>query len=105
MAKRSTKKKSNFQLTTAGKRRFNKYMSEIRQGIENVCEMHKHETNASMTQAEFEKLYIDKLFAMPISAISATLRSLAETLTKQKEAELQALNEDNKTPKEGTEEQ
>ena len=73
MAKRSTKKKSKFQLTTAGKARYNKHIAAIRKGIENVCEMHKHETNASMSQAEFEKLYIDKLFATPISAISATL--------------------------------
>lgn len=105
MAKRSTKKKSNFQLTTAGKARYNKHIAAIRKGIENVCEMHKHETNASMSQAEFEKLYIDKLFATPISAISATLRALAETLTKQKEAELQELNKDSKTPAKGTEEQ
>ncbi|MDE6474774.1 MAG: hypothetical protein K2L70_06715 [Clostridia bacterium] len=104
MAKRSAKKKSNYQLTTAGKARFNKYMSQIRQGIENVCEIHKHEKNASMSQSEFEKAYIDKLLATPISAISATLRTLMEALTKQKEAELQALNKDNKTPTKGTEE-
>ncbi len=104
MAKRSTKKKSQYQLTTAGKARFNKYMAEIRQGIENVCEMHKHEKNASMSQSEFEKTYIDKLLATPISAISATLRTLAEALTKEKEAELQALNQDNIKPTTGTEE-
>lgn len=103
MVKKRTKRVSNFQLTAAGKARFNEHMLQIRQGIENVCEMHRHETNASMTQAEFEKLYIDKLFAMPISAISATLRSLADALTKEKEAQLQALNKDNKTQSKSTE--
>lgn len=104
MAKRSTKKKSQFELTAAGKRQFNKYVNEIRRGVENVCAMHSHETNASMSQAEFEKLYIDKLFAMPISAVSATLRSLAKAITDEKEAELQALQNGNKTPAKGTEE-
>ena len=104
MAKRSTKKKSNYQLTMAGKTRFNKYMAQIRQGIENVCEMHKHEKNASLSQSKFEEMYIDKLLATPISAISATLRTLMEALTNEKEAELQALNQENKTPTTGTEE-
>lgn len=104
MAKRSIKKNTRFNLTTAGKALFNKYVNQIRHGAENVCEMHKHETDASMTQTEFEKLYIDKLFATPISAISATLRSLADTISKQKETELQSLKKENKTPLEGMEE-
>lgn len=92
MAKRKAKKTPKFQLTEQAEKRLNKYLGEIRQGIKNVCELHKYESNASLTQTEFEKLYIDKVLAEPITAISLTIRTYADELSKQKSAELQEIN-------------
>ena len=103
MAKR--KQPQPFRLSAAATKKLNKYLAEIRKGIVNVCEMHTHDSNPSIRQAEFEKLYIDKLLAQPIAAISATLRTMTQALTEQKEVELQALNKNIKTPKDGKGEQ
>ncbi len=104
MAKRHTKQTPQFKLTAAANKRLNQYLAEIRKGIENISEMHKHDSNPSMTQAQFETAYIDKLLSSPIAAISATIRGMVEALAKQKEAEAARLMQDNKTPEKGTEE-
>ncbi|MCM1368270.1 MAG: hypothetical protein NC184_05640 [Roseburia sp.] len=104
MAKRHTNKKPQFRLTAAANKMLNQYFAEIRKGIENVSEMHKHDSNPSMTQAQFEAAYIERLLATPIAAISATVRGMVEGLTAQKEAEAAKLIQANKSPEKGTEE-
>lgn len=104
MSKRHNKPKPRFHLTAAADRTLKRYFTEIRKGIENVSEMHKHDSNPSMTQAQFEATYIDKLLAAPIAEISATMRGMVEALTAQKEAEIKRLIQDNKTPVKGREE-
>lgn len=105
MAKRKAKNKPRFRLSATARTMLNKYLTAISRGVENVCELHTHDSNPSIRQAEFEKLYIDKLLAQPIAAISATLRTMTQALTEQKEVELQALNKNIKTPKDGKGEQ
>ena len=63
--------------------------------------MHTHDSDPSLTQEDFELLYIDKVLGQPITAISATIRTLAEALSKQKEAALEQLT-GNKTNAEET---
>lgn len=91
MAKRKQKNAPAFKLTRKATEHLNKSLAAIREGIQNVCEMHTHDSDPSMTQEDFEVLYIDKLLGQPIAAVSATIHTLAEALTKQKEAALEQL--------------
>lgn len=91
MAKRKQKHAPAFKLTRKASDHLNKNLAAIREGIVNVCKMHTHDSNGSLTQEDFELLYIDKVLGQPITAISATIRTLAEQLTKQKEAALEQL--------------
>lgn len=100
MAKRKTQ---GYKLTTKANKRLNEYLTEIRQGIENVCEIHTHETAPSMTQADYEITYIDRLLGQTVTAISATMRTIIEAVAKQKEAELNAISQGNFIPEKGTE--
>ena len=99
MTKRQMKSKRKFSLTQKAGRMLDRYFTAIRKGIENVSEMHTYDSNPSMTQAQFEAAYIDKLLATPIAAISATIRSMAEALSSQKEAETKKLLQKNNLSK------
>ena len=100
MAKR---KAQGYKLTAEANKRLNKYLTEIRRGIENVSEMHKHDSAPSMSQADFEITYIDKILGQAVTAVSASMRSMAEALAKQKESALTALTQGNIIPEKGTE--
>lgn len=101
MAKRKQKNAPAFKLTRKATEHLNKSLAAIREGIVNVCKMHTHDSDPSLTQEDFELLYIDKVLGQPITAISATIRTLAEALSKQKEAALEQLT-GNKTNAEET---
>ncbi len=100
MAKR---KAQGYKLTAEANKRLNKYLTEIRRGIENVSEMHKHDSAPSMSQADFEIAYIDKILGQAVTAVSMSMRSIAEALAKQKENALNALTQSNFIPEKGTE--
>lgn len=88
MAKR---KAQGYKLTAGANKRLNKYLTEIRRGIENVSEMHKHDSAPSMVQEDFEIAYIDKILGQAATAVSASMRSIAQALAEQKETELKAI--------------
>lgn len=88
MAKR---KAQGHKLTAAATKRLNQYITEIRRGIENVSEMHTHDSAPSMAQEDFEIAYIDKILGQAATAVSASMRSIAQALVEQKEAELKAI--------------
>ena len=99
MAKR---KAQGYKLTAEANKRLNKYLTEIRRGIENVSEMHKHDSAPSMSQSEFEIAYVEKLLGQTVTAISLSIRSITEALAKQKETALKTLTQ-NKIPEKETE--
>ncbi len=101
MAKR--KQPQAFRLSAVATKKLNRYLAELRKGIVNVCEMHTHDSNPSMTQDTFEELYIDKVLGQPAAAISLSVRSMADGLSAQKEAEAAQLNNGNITSGKGTE--
>lgn len=100
MAKR---KAHSYKLTAEATKRLNKYIAEIRRGIENVSEMHTHDSTPSMTQADFEIAYIDKLLGQTVTAVSASMRTIAEALAKQKEEQLNEIIHNNSTPRKAQE--
>lgn len=100
MAKR---KAQGYKLTAEANKRLNKYLTEIRRGIENVCEIHSHETAPSLAQADYEITYIDRLLGQTVTAVSASMRTIIDALAKQKEAELNAISQGNFIPEKGTE--
>lgn len=100
MAKRMA---HSYKLTAEATKRLNKYISEIRRGIENVSEMHTHDSTPSMSQADFEIAYIDKLLGQTVTAVSASMRSIVEALAKQKETELNEILHSNSTPEKAQE--
>lgn len=97
------KKTQGFRLTTEANKRLNKYLTEIRRGVENISELHAHDSAPSMSQGDFETAYIDKLLGQTVAAISVTLRANIEGLAKQKESALNALTQGNFIPEKGTE--
>lgn len=97
------KQQTPFRLSVVANRQLKSYLAAIRKGIENVCELHRHDSNPSMKQVEFEKLYIDKILGQPITAISASLRAMMEGLTAQKEAEAESIKQNNIKPTEALE--
>lgn len=101
MTKRKQKNAPAFKLSPKATAHLNKNLAAIREGIVHVCQMHTHDSDPSLTQEDFEVLYIDKVLGQPITAISATIKTLAEALTKQKEAAFQQLT-GNKTNTEDT---
>lgn len=90
MAKKKTDRKP-FRLSGKAGARLNNYLAEIRKGIMNVCELHAHDSNPSMSKSDFETTYIDRVLSQPVTAISASIRAMAEGLQNQKEKEVQAL--------------
>lgn len=96
----SKSKKTKFKLSTKAQARLHKYLTEISKGITNVCEMHTYDESPSMKQEAFEMAYIDKLLGRTASAVSASIKTLSEALTTQKEAALgisqETKQEDNK---------
>lgn len=100
MAKR---KAQGYKLTAEATKRLNKYMTEIRRGIENVSEMHTYDSVPSMTQADFEIAYIDKLLGQTVTAVSASMRTITDALAKQKETELNEILHSNSTPRKAQE--
>lgn len=85
-----------FELSGKATARLNNYLSQIRKGIVSVCELHTHDSSPSLEQSGFEEMYIEKILAQTITAVSTGIRSMAEGLTEQKEAEIQSLKAQNK---------
>lgn len=100
MAKRNV---HGCKLTAEATKRLNKYIAEIRRGIENVSEMHTHDSAPSMSQSDFEIAYIDKLLGQTVTAVSASMRTIADALAKQKEAALNEIFHGNSTFKKAQE--
>ena len=59
MAKRKQKNAPAFKLSPKATAHLNKNLAAIREGIVNVCKMHTHDSDPSLTQEDFELLYID----------------------------------------------
>lgn len=97
------KKAQGYKLTNEARKRLNKYLTAIRQGITNVCEIHTHETAPSMSQADFEVGYIDTLLGQTATAVSVTMRSLVDAIAEQKETELNKVLHSNSTPEKAQE--
>ena len=80
-----------FKLSSKATARLNNYLAQIRQGIKNVCELHTHDSAPSLEQSDFEGLFIDRILAQTVTAVSASIRSMTDGLTAQKETEAQTL--------------
>lgn len=107
MAKRnlqteSTPKKK-FKLSNKATTRLNKYLAEIRKGIANVCELHTHDSAPSMSQEDFEEVYVERVLSQTVASVSASIRSMMEALQAQKEREMQARMKEENKPAEGKE--
>lgn len=103
MAKRKIKTKPTFKLTRKASANLDRYFLAIKKGILNVCEMHTHDSNPSLSQEDFELAYIDKTLGKTCSAVSLSQKAIVEGLAAQKAAEagsaLAAPVENNKTTK------
>jgi hypothetical protein len=80
-----------FRLSGKANARLNNYLAQVRKGIVSVCELHAHDSRPSLKQGDFEELYIDKILAQTVTAVSVSIRAMTEGLTAQREAEAQAL--------------
>lgn len=87
-----------FRLCNKNQQKLNKYLAEIRRGIINVCELHSHDENTSMTKEVFEETYIDKLLGQTATAISLSIKAMTEALQAQAEAKIKAVMPDAATP-------
>lgn len=95
MAKRKKKKLTitttkPFNLTNKANIALNKYFTAIKQGILNVCEMHKYDSKTSLSQEDFELTYIEKTLGQTTTAVSLSQKAYVDGLAaqKQKEADL-----------------
>lgn len=88
-----------FRLCNKNQQKLNKYLAEIRRGIINVCELHSHDENTSMTKEVFEETYIDQLLGQTATAISLSIKAMTEALQAQAEAKIKAVMPDAETPK------
>lgn len=74
----------------------NRYLSELRKGIMNVCELHLYdEGSVSMNKADFEMAYIERVLGQPITAVSASIRAMTASLLEQ-EAQKHKISTDDK---------
>lgn len=80
-----------FKLSGKAQTILNTYLAEIRRGIMNVCELHTHDSAPSMSKANFEETYIEKILGQTVTVVSASIRAMTDGLTAQKENEYQAL--------------
>ncbi len=87
-----------FRLCNKNQQKLNKYLAEIRRGIINVCELHSHDENTSMTKEVFEETYIDQLLGQTATAISLSIKAMTEALQAQAEAKIKAVMPDAATP-------
>lgn len=87
MAKKKIKTKPTFNLSRKATVKLNKYLSAIKQGILNVCEMHTHDSSPSLSQADFELTYIEKTLGKTCSAVALSQKAIIEGLAAQKAAE------------------
>lgn len=87
-----------FRLCNKNQQKLNKYLAEIRRGIINVCELHSHDENTSMTKEAFEETYIDQLLGQTATAISLSIKAMTEALQAQAEAKIKAVMPDAETP-------
>lgn len=87
-----------FRLCNKNQQKLNKYLAEIRRGIINVCELHSHDENTSMTKEVFEETYIDQLLGQTATAISLSIKAMTEALQAQAEAKIKAVMPDAETP-------
>ena len=89
-----------FKLSAKAQEKLNKYLAEIRRGIFNVCELHTHDEKPSMTKEVFEETYIDHLLGQVATAVSLSIKAMAEGLQAQTEEEVKALMQDATAPAE-----
>lgn len=87
--------KKPFKLSQKASSRLNTALARIRKGILNVCEMHSHDSYPSLSQEDFEELYVDKLLGQIITALSVSIRNMMDGLSAQKEKQLAELNKNN----------
>jgi hypothetical protein len=80
-----------FRLTGKAAAMLGNYLAQIREGITNVCRLHTRDAAPSLKQTAFEELYIDKILAQTVTSVSMSIRSMADGLAAQKEAEARAL--------------
>lgn len=91
MANKNNKaRRSGFTLSKTAETKLNRYLTEIKKGLINVCELHTHDSGASLTKAKFEDAYIDKVLGQTVALLSMDMRSMVDGLTKQKEEEIKA---------------
>lgn len=92
------KQAKRFRLCNKTQQRLNKYLAEIRRGIINVCELHTHDENPSMTKELFEETYIDQLLGQTATAVSLSIKAMTEALQAQAEAKIKAVMPDAENP-------
>lgn len=88
MAKRKDTEAAKFRLDRKAEIRLNTYLAQIKKGILNVCELHTHDTAPSLSKADFEVAYIDKILGQTATAVSASIHAMTEGLQIQKQQEL-----------------
>lgn len=88
MAKRKIKTKPTFKLTKKAEAALNRYLSAIKQGIVNVCEIHTHDSNPSFSQGNFELAYIEKTLGQTATAVKLSQKAMVEGLAAQKATEV-----------------
>lgn len=82
----------NFNLSQSATKLFNQHMGAIRTGIANVSELRLRDNKPqSLSKAEFERLYIERVLGGAVGTVSADIRGLVDVLSKQAEAEVQGL--------------
>ena len=92
MAKRKKKKLTTtttkpFNLTNKANIALNKYLTVIKQGILNVCEMHTHDSSPALKQEDFELTYIEKVLGQTATAVSLSQKAIVDGLAAQKQME------------------
>lgn len=88
MAKRKATEAAKFRLDRKAEIRLNTYLAQIKKGILNVCELHTHDSAPSLSKADFEVAYIDKILGQTATAVSASIHAMTEGLQMQKQQEL-----------------
>ena len=89
MAKRkATEAATKVRLNRKAEARLNTYLSQIKKGILNVCELHTHDSAPSLSKEDFEVAYIDKILGQTATAVSASIHAMTEGLQIQKQQEL-----------------
>lgn len=87
MAKRKKANRTMFKLSSKADTMLNKYIRALNQGILNVCEMHTHDSNPSLSQEDFELTYIEATLGKTCAAVQVSQRAIIDGLAMQKKME------------------